>query len=113
MSEKEMYVVDAGGGAKHRLLSLRPNMLLSNVKVTSSTFDRVSFDHCVINAATYGNSAFVQSTFQGAAFHYCSFEAAIIDSSNLRGVELRNCAVDGLVINGAHVGKLLRAMRGR
>jgi len=92
--------------------ALQPNMLLANARATSSTFNQVNFDHSVIHDSTYANSLFAQVNLTGAAFAFCAFDGVVVERSSLRNVELRECDVHGLTVNGFHVGALIERLIG-
>lgn len=92
-------------------LPLRPNMLLTNARATSSTFASLGAEHCVVTGSNFFNSLFHRSNLEGCSFVRCEFDGALVDNCSLRGVVLRNCDVEGLVIDGIHVGALIRLLR--
>ncbi len=98
------------GKAQQRSGPLRPNMLASNLPATSSTFDRVSFDHCLHNSSSHAGSLFLNTDFKSACFERSTLDGTILQRCSLRGVQLQNCNVDGLVINGVRVGDLIKAV---
>lgn len=87
---------------------LKPNTLASNLLVTSSTFDHVSFDYCLHNNSTHTGSLFNNTNFSGASFERCSFDGVILQRCSLRGMFIQGCNIEGLVINGIRVGDLIR-----
>jgi uncharacterized protein YjbI with pentapeptide repeats len=93
-------------------LPLRPNMLLTNARATSSTFASLGAEHCIISGSNFFNSLFHRSNLEGCSFVGCEVDGALLENCSLRGVVLRNCDVEGLVINGIHVGTLLRLLQG-
>jgi uncharacterized protein YjbI with pentapeptide repeats len=86
---------------------VRPNMNLSNVSATSSTFEHLDFDHCAFLRTKYFNSLFALSNIEGSTFTHCSFDGAVIENSSLRGARIDNCDIDGLIINGVNVDALI------
>jgi uncharacterized protein YjbI with pentapeptide repeats len=94
-------------------LPLRPNMLLTNARATSSTIASLGAEHCVVTGSNFFNSLFNRTNLEGCTFVACELDGALIENSSLRGVVLKNCDVDGLVINGVHVGALLRLLQGK
>lgn len=91
-------------------LPIRPNMLLTNARATSSTFASLAAEHCVMTGSNFFNSVFHRSNLEGCSFVGCDFDGTLIQNSSLRGVVIDNCDVEGLVINGIHVGALLRLL---
>jgi uncharacterized protein YjbI with pentapeptide repeats len=91
---------------------IRPNMLVIGQDATSSTFAGNRFDHSVLMESTFFNSRFVNGNFEGVAFDNVSFDGAIATNCSLRGVELRNCDVDSLIINGVNIGHVLKLLLG-
>ena len=87
-------------------LPIQPNMMLANVSATSSTFDHVDLDHCVFNRTNCFNSLFAVNNMEGTTFNLCNLSGAVIENSSLRDVQINNCIVDGLIINGVDIGKL-------
>lgn len=94
-------------------LPLRPNMLLTNARATSSTFASLGAEHCVVAGSNFFNSLFHRTNLEGCSFVDCELDGALLENCSLRGVVLRNCDVDGLVINGIHIGALLRLLKGQ
>jgi uncharacterized protein YjbI with pentapeptide repeats len=91
---------------------LRPNMLLANGNATSSTLVNIDFSHSVMTRLAAFNARIHTSNFEGAAFDEGDFDGAIFTGCSMRGVELVNCDVDHLVVNGVNVGNLLRLLLG-
>ncbi|WP_203819617.1 pentapeptide repeat-containing protein [Paractinoplanes ferrugineus] len=58
------------------------------------------------------NTRIHASSFEGAAFDEGDFDGATFTGCSMRGVELINCDVDHLVVNGVNVGNLLRLLLG-
>jgi uncharacterized protein YjbI with pentapeptide repeats len=94
-------------------LPLRPNMLLTNARATSSTFASLGAEHTVVTRSNFFNTLFHRSNLESCTFFGCEFDGTLIENSSLRGVTLTNCEVDGLVINGIHVGSLIRLLSGK
>lgn len=92
-------------------LPLRPNMLLTNARATSSTFAAFGAEHCVVTASNFFNSLFHRTNLEGCCIVGCDLDGTLIENCSLRGVVIENCDVDGLVIDGIHVGALLRLLR--
>jgi uncharacterized protein YjbI with pentapeptide repeats len=86
---------------------VRPNMILSNVSATSSTFTHLDFDHCAFIRTKYFNSLFALSNIEGSTFTHCSLDGTVIENSSLRGARMDNCDIEGLVINGVEVDALI------
>lgn len=87
---------------------IRPNMIMYNGDGTSSTVARTSFAHSVLTQNRFFNSRFHQTNMEGCAFDECEFDGSVFSGCSFRGVELINCDVDRLVINGINIGNLLR-----
>ena len=87
-------------------------MLVMNADVASSTISRVRHDHSVITESRYLNCLFSETNFEGSSFSGCDFDGCAW-RRQLRGVELSNCDVDGLVIDGVNISELLRQLAGR
>jgi uncharacterized protein YjbI with pentapeptide repeats len=98
-----------GAHEGHHPRPLQPNMFHQNVQMTSSTWDQVNFDHSIFRNSDFTNSLLMQTNLEGAALRYCRLDGAVIEACSLRAVEFVNCDVEGLVINGIHVGRLLKA----
>jgi uncharacterized protein YjbI with pentapeptide repeats len=81
-----------------------PNMLLLNDNGTSSTVAYTNFSHSILTEVKLFNSRMRQSNLEGCAFDPRDFDGLTFSRSSLRGVELINCDVDRLVINGVNVG---------
>jgi uncharacterized protein YjbI with pentapeptide repeats len=93
-------------------LPLRPNMLLTNARATSSTLASLRAEHCIVARSSFFNGLFHRTNFESCSFVGCELDGTLLENSSLRGVILRNCDVEGLVINGIHVGSLLRLLHG-
>ena len=87
-------------------------MLIMNGDVACSTMTRIRHDHSVISESRYLNCLFNENNFESSTFAGCSFDGCVVMNSSLRGVELRNCDTEGLVINGVHIGELLKQFAG-
>src|SRR5436309_2971696 len=87
---------------------IRPNMLMLNADGTSSTVARTSFAHSVLTQNQFFNSRFHQTNMEGCAFDECDIDGSVFSGCSFRGVELVNCDVDRLIINGVNIGSLLR-----
>jgi uncharacterized protein YjbI with pentapeptide repeats len=111
MSEQARQQAD--GRMRMEDLPLRPNMLLTNARATTSTFASLGAEHCVVSGSNFFNSLFYRDNLEGCTFLACELDGALIQNSSLRGVVLENCEVDGLVVNGIHVGALLRLLEGK
>jgi uncharacterized protein YjbI with pentapeptide repeats len=91
---------------------VRPNMLMMNASGQSSTLARVDFSHSVLTDVQLFNSRVHQSNFEGCGFDDSDFDGSVFSGCSFRGVELINCDVDHLVVNGVNVGALLRVAQG-
>jgi len=91
---------------------LAPNMFLERFEATSSTFNFINFDHCIINQCDLSNSRFSESKLDGIAISDSNLDGSLIERCSLRGVSLQNCNVDGLVINGFKIGDLIDSLSG-
>ncbi|HEV3000640.1 MAG TPA: pentapeptide repeat-containing protein [Solirubrobacteraceae bacterium] len=89
---------------------LEPNMLVLNANATSSTFQRVNLDHCVLSEVLGFNSQFDRCSFEGSTFQGVELDGSVFENSSFRGVELRNCDTEGLIVNGVNVGALLKLL---
>lgn len=107
MANKEKQT-GATEGTRGTEQPLRPNMLLSNLKATSSTLDRVQFDHCIFNNSDFGDSLFKDVNIKAVSFQQVSFDGSGFQRCSLRGAQFQDCNIEGLVINGIRVGDLLR-----
>jgi uncharacterized protein YjbI with pentapeptide repeats len=97
-----------GGDERGRADSaIQPNALLMNRVGTSSTLDRVSLDHSIINNSTLEDSLLREVNFSGVSAFATTLDGSVFEQCSFRGVELKNCNVEGLVINGIRVGPLL------
>ena len=103
---------DSNPGEAAGALIFKPNMLVLKADAASSTMGWVRHDHSVITQSRYLNCLFHDTNFEGSTFIGCEFDASLVENSSLRGVELRNCDVEGLVINGIKVGDLIRQLTG-
>ncbi len=104
-----MKIIEKDGKiSKLPLPPLRPNMLVSGANVISSTIARTDFSHCVLSENKHFNSRFHESNLEGCAFNSCDFDATTFAGCSFRGVEMINCDVDKLIINGVNVGNLLK-----
>ena len=97
-----------GDSGKREEAPLRPNMLMSNLQATSSTFDQVDFGHCISNNSKYAYSVFLNTNFKGVSFQRAVLDGCGFQRCSLRGVQIQNCDIEGLVVNGVEVGSLLR-----
>lgn len=89
-------------------LRLYPNMLIKNETVTSSTFSKVDFDHCIVDSSKYTNSLIKGTDLRFMSIYDSTFEGCYFDRCSLKGAKFSNCNVDGLVINGINIGNLLK-----
>jgi uncharacterized protein YjbI with pentapeptide repeats len=105
MVDKEKGGGKSGAGDKQ---PLRPNMLLSNMKATSSTLDQVQFDHCIFNNSDFADSLFKDINIRSVSFQQAMFDGSGFQRCSLRGVQFQDCNIEGLVINGIRIGDLLR-----
>ena len=91
---------------------IRPNMLLLNADGKSSTLARVDLSHSVLSDVKLFNSRLHQSNLEGCAFDDTDFDGSTFSGCSFRGVQLVNCDVDRLIINGVNIGNLLRLLSG-
>ena len=108
MDEKTQ--VESPGKTAVDKLPLRPNMLLTNARATSSTFASIGGEHCVFTNSNFFNSLFHRTNLEGCSFVSCDFDGTVFENCSLDGVVLKNCSVEGLVIDGIHIGALLRML---
>ena len=91
---------------------IRPNMLMLNADGRSSTLARTDFSHSVLTELKLFNSRVHQSNLEGCAFDETDFDGSTFSGCSFRGVELVNCDVDRLIINGINIGNLMRLLTG-
>lgn len=91
---------------------VRPNMLMLNADARSSTFARADFSHSIMSELRFFNSRIHQSNLEGCAFDDSDFDGTTFSGCSFRGVQLVNCDVDHMVINGVNIGNLMRMLSG-
>jgi len=89
---------------------LQPNMLAANLDVQSSSFARIIGSHSIHTESSYLNCLFNRTNFQGSSFFDCDLDGVVFEGSRLRAVNLINCEIDELTINGIRVGALLKQL---
>lgn len=92
---------------------LRPNMLVVNADARSSTIADVDLSHSVLSRVRLFNSRLHEINLEGAALDAADLDGAIFTGCSFRAVELVNCDVERLVINGINVGTVLGLMMGQ
>lgn len=103
-----MSTYSTPAGERRTESPLRPNMLASNMRAISSTFDNIDFSHSIFRTPLFASSVFLNGNLVGAAFQGGSLEGANFQRCSLRGAQIQNCDVEGLVVNGIKIGELLK-----
>jgi uncharacterized protein YjbI with pentapeptide repeats len=91
---------------------IRPNMMMLNADGRSSTLARTDFSHSVLSEMRLFNSRVHQSNLEGCAFDDCDLDGSTFSGCSFRGVQLINCDVDHMTINGVNVGSLMHLLSG-
>ena len=91
---------------------IQPNMMMLNANGQSSTLARTNFSHSVLTEVKFFNCRVHQSNFEGCAFDDTDLDGSTFSGCSFRGVELINCDVDQLIINGTNIGSLMRLLSG-
>jgi uncharacterized protein YjbI with pentapeptide repeats len=97
--------------AQHRR-PIQPNMMMLNANGHSSTLARTDFSHSVMSEMRFFNTRVHQSNLEGCAFDDCDLDGSTFSGCSFRGVQLINCDVDHMTINGVNVGSLMRLLSG-
>jgi uncharacterized protein YjbI with pentapeptide repeats len=87
-----------------------PNMATAGADFSGSSFAAVTAGHSVVTGSSFFNSFFHKTNLESCTFQACELDGSLFDGCSLRAVELRDCDVEGLVINGIRVGELLKLL---